>query len=41
MIFTSPTLTKYQIEKLAREQGMIYPQETLPFSSNDKGGERD
>jgi hypothetical protein len=37
--FVAPEPSRHQIENLAREQGMVYPQEVLPFNSDMKGGE--
>ena len=39
VIFFTPELTQTQIEVLAREQGMIFPEEALPFNLTTNGGE--
>ncbi len=38
--FALPKPSQYQIESFAREQGMVYPNEVLPFNPEDKGGEK-
>jgi len=37
----SPRMSNYQIENLARQQGMVFPHELLPFNDYDKVNDYD